>query len=345
MVAPPFGQEGGPEVVCKHLTNALLKKGVNVTLFAPADWDIGVKNVPTLPTSLWRMNNFKNQTDVYRRNLIFASQLEVIKYQDDFDIIHLHAHRSAYAVGRLLKKPCVITLHNIIEDMELQQIKDIGIHPVAISKGRKERNQTPTVIENGIDTTKIGYSLNPKKYLLCVGRILEMKGIDLAIKIAKKAGKKLVIIGRIGDAPKRQLYFKKKIKPYLNKNIILKEQMPQPKLYEYLKDSEALLFPIRGKLTLFPLVVMEALASGTPAIGTPIQALPKHLNNSSVFCLSDKFDDWVKAAKNIEQFDRKACREYAEKNFDSSVMAEKYIQLYNRVMLKSSEKNNSLLSY
>lgn len=336
MVAPPFGREGGPEVVCEHLTNALLKKGVDVTLFAPADWKTKAKHIPILPRSLWRMKDFKKQSDVFRKNLIFTSQLEIVKHQHKFDIIHLHAHRSAYTVAKLLNKPCVLTLHNVIEDMEFQQIKDAGIYTVAISKGRDKRNKSSVIIENGIDVKKIGYSLDKGEYLVCVGRIMEKKGIDLAIKIAKKSGKKLIIIGRIGDAPERQLYFKKRIKPYLNKTIILKDQMPQSRLYQYIKNAEALLFPIRGSLaTLFPLVVMESLASGTPVIGIPIRSLLTSPNNSSVSCISNKFDDWVKAAREVNKFDRKKCRKYAEKNFDSSVMAEKYIQLYQKVIQES----------
>lgn len=332
MIAPPFGQEGGPEVVCKHLTNALAKKGMDITLFAPADWKTDAKHISTLPKSLWQMPDFKKQTDVFRRNLIFTSQLEIIKYQNNFDVIHLHAHRSAYAVAKFLNKPCVLTLHNVIENTEFKQIEDAGIFTVAISSGRTGKNKATAVIENGIDVTKMGYSTDKGKFLLFVGRIREDKGADLAMRIAKKTGKKLVIIGRIGNTPERKMYFKKEIKPYLGKTVIFKDQMPQHELYEYMKNAEALLSLIRTRLTLFPLIVMEALAAGTPVLSSEIQLLPKRLRDSRVLCMSNKFEDWLKAAKEIDRFDRKECRKYAEKNFDSSVMAEKYIRLYKKIM-------------
>jgi len=338
MVAPPFGQEGGPEVVCRHLTNALVDRGVAVTLFAPGDWKTKAKLVPTLPKSLWQMSDFKKQTNIFRKNLIFSSQLEVIKHQSDFDIIHLHSQRNAATVAPLANKPCVLTLHNVVKEMEFRQIRDAGIFPVAISHGRKVKLQVAAVIENGINLKEIEFSQKPGKYLLCVGRIIEGKGVDLAIDLARKSREKIVIIGRTGNSAERQKYFAKKIKPHLGKTIIFKEQMPQKALFKYLREAKALLFPIRGKLSLFPLIVMEALASGTPTIGTSIQKLPGHMKNDRVACLSDKSSDWLQAIKTIDRFDRMACRRYAEKYFSSDVMTEKYLELYNKIVREDKRK-------
>lgn len=331
MVSPPFGQEGGPEVVCRHLTNALLEKGFDVTLFAPADWKTRARHIPTLNQSLWKMKNFKKQSEVYRKNLIFCSQLEVLKHEEKFDIIHLHAQRNAYTVAKFSKKPCILTLHNSIGSMEFEQIKEVGIHPVAISSGRKGKLKMSAVIENGINVEELEYSFHKGKYMITVGRLLEQKGIDLAIKIARKAGKKLFIIGRKGNSPERQKYFKDKIKPFLNSRIILKEQMPQPDLYKYVKNAEAILSPIRGKLSVVPLIIMEALACGTPVIGTPVSSIPAILKNKNIGCFSNNLKDLTIAAKNTDKFDRRECRKYAEKYFNSSIMADKYIRLYKKV--------------
>lgn len=334
MVAPPFGPEGGPEVVCRHLTNALVKKRINVTLFAPDDWETRAKHVRTLPISLWKMKNFKKQSEYFRKNLIYTSQLKVIKYQENFNIIHLHSQRSAYAVAKFLEKSCLLTLHNIIGPMDLEQIRETNLNLVAISPGRRQKIKTGTVIENGIDVNEIKYSLKKGKYLLAVGRIIEQKGVDIAIKIAKRAGKKLIIIGRIGNSPKRQDYYNKKIKPFLNKNIIHKNQMSQKRAYEYMKNAEAVVSPIRGRLSVTPLVIMESLACGTPVISTPIYPNPEFTKNKKIGFFSSDINKLIKAAKETDKFDRAECRKCAEEFFDSHLMAEKYIKLYKRILKK-----------
>ena len=94
MVAPLFGDTGGPEVVVQNLTNALLKKGVNVTLFAPADWKTKAKHIPTLQKSLWKMEDFKNLTQIMIRNYIAAAHAKVLNHQNEFDGIVVPGARS-----------------------------------------------------------------------------------------------------------------------------------------------------------------------------------------------------------------------------------------------------------
>lgn len=346
IVAPSFGETGGPEIAVKTLVNALSKrKDVYVTLFAPKDWKIKAKHFPTIPQSLWSMKDFKKQTEYFRRNLILENILKVTLHQDKFDIIHLHSYRYAYAVATLLKKPCVLTLHSKITAQEFEQMLRVKIFPVALSKRHKRNYRVAAVINNGIFIDNIEPSYSKGRYLITAGRLLDNKGIDIAIKVAKKTGKKLLIFGRIGVGQDRQDYFHNKIKPFLNKQIVYMGEASQDRLFSYLKNAEALLFPIKArlgkgllaKLSMCPLIVMEALACGTPVIGSKVYPLEELAGWKRVAFLSENPNDLVKAVLEVEKFDRKKCRTFAENNFDSDKMAEKYVQLYKKILSKTKK--------
>lgn len=338
LIAPPFGEIGGPEVVVKNLAEALSKKSIiDLTLFSPADWNIqGIKRINTLKKSLWNMKDFQKQTSRERRNLIVYSQLKVILFEKNFDIIHSNSQAYAYLIAKLTRKPVVLSLHNRINKREFKQIKTAGIHTISLSTSQRGLLETTATIWNGVPVEKIKYSTKNKKnsYLIAIGRIAEQKGIDTAIKIAIKAKKKLLIFGRVGISETRKKYFNQKIKPYLNKtNIVFKKEVPHKEIYKYLRNAEALLFPI-VRPEVCPMAVIEALACGTPIIGTKINPLPELLSNKKVAFLSDDLNKLVKAVKNIHQFNRSECRKYAEKNFNSSIMAKKYVTIYKKILQK-----------
>ncbi len=338
MVAPVFGDTGGPEVVVQNLTDALLEKNVDVTLFAPADWKTKAKHIPTLKKSLWRMKNFKDLTQIMIRNYIAAAHAKVLNYQDKFDVIHLHLQRHAYAVCANVKKPCLLSFHSLFTGPELKMIKSTGIATVALSKTQRGNNKTSAVIYNGVPIDKIKASYKKGEYLMTIGRITNQKGMDTAVQITRRSGKKLLIFGRIGISEKRQKYFRNKIAPFIDgKKIILMKEVPNKKIFQYLRKAEALLFPIKEP-EVCPMAIAESLACGTPVIGTRVGPLPEMLKNKKVAFLSNNMNSLVKAVKNTDQFNRKVCRKYAEKYFDSSVMAEKYIKLYEKIIAKNKRK-------
>lgn len=332
MIAPPFGDTGGPEVVTQNLTDALLELGQEVTLFAPMDWKTKATHIPTLRKSLWNMKNLEKRTIEVRRNYIISSQIAVLGYQGSFDIIHLHSQRYAYSVAKNTKTPCLLSFHNKITDPIFKQIKEASASTVALSAYQKGSLRTSAVIHNGVPINKIKFSLKKGSYLIAIGRLDEQKGIDTAIKIAKKANKKLLIFGRRGSSEKRKLYFKDKIEPFLNNDtVIYKDQVDHKTLMNYLREAEALLFTIR-RPEVCPMVIMESLACGTPVIGTLTQPLPELLPNKQTAFLSDNENELVEAVKKTHSFDRKKCRKYAEKNFDSIKMAKKYLALYKKIL-------------
>ncbi len=333
LIAPPFGETGGPEVVTKNLARALSERDdINVTLFCPGDWHIKtIKRIDMLKKSLWNLSDFKEQTKIERRNLIIWSQLKALRESEKFDIIHLNSQPYAFLTGKMSTGPVLLTLHSNINARELKQITSTGIKTVSITKRQRKDIKASSMVWNGVPTKEIIPSFEKGKFLIAIGRLAEQKGIDIAIEIAKKANKKLLIFGRVGNSEERQKYFNNKIKPFIDdEQIIYKKEVSHKKIYEYLRNAEALLFTIKKPET-FGMVVAEALACGTPVIGTCIDPLPEILKSKKVSYLSNNISELVTAVENIDNFNRRKCRLYAEKYFDSSVMAEKYVKIYNKL--------------
>jgi len=335
VVAPAFGDTGGPEVATMQLVNSLIKKGVDVTLFAPGDWKTKAKHIVTLEKSLWNMADFKKQSAEERRDLIISSQMKVLDYQDNFDLIHLNVQKYAYLVAKKAKIPCILTLHNKVTDEQYKRIKDSGIYAVALSEERKEGFDIPATAGNGIDVSSITPSYEKGNYLIAIGRLTETKGIHQAISISKETGKKLIVFGRIGNAKKRQSYYHTVLKPNFQDDVEYRGEVSQKEIISHLRGAEALLFPIEkqaGYLATYPLIVMEALACGTPVIGTPIKATPMIAPSSKIGFFSNDYCSLKNAILSLEVYDRKSCRSFAEKYLDSSVMADKYINIYKEVL-------------
>ncbi|EKE20307.1 MAG: glycosyl transferase group 1 [uncultured bacterium] len=329
MVAPPFGDTGGPEVAVLNLAEALEKAGAEVTLFAPGDWHTSVKHVATLPKSIW---NMKKEEKLEIDSLRMQSQMLVVEQSDNFDIVHFHCQRFSHFAAEKIKKPTVLTMHNNFSDEMLEEMKKSGMKIVALSDAQARGRDVDAIIGHGLPMKNIKPSYEKGKYLLFLGRIAEQKGVDTAIEIAKKTGKKLYIIGRIGNTKERKKYFTENVESFVDeKQIFYLGTVEHEKIYEYCAGAEALLFPIKRPES-FGLVSLEALACGTPVIGTKVAPLPEILRNEKVAFLSDKTEELIDAVKNIDRFDRHACRKYAEDNFDSLVMAMKYLELYEKIL-------------
>jgi glycosyltransferase involved in cell wall biosynthesis len=305
-----------------------------VTLFAPADWKTKAKHIHSLEKSVWNMTNLKDLSSSEFRKLKISSQEKVLDFQKDFDLIHLHSQRYASGVCSKTEIPCVLSFHNRFSDGAFEEVFKSGLYTVALSESQRGKHETSAVIYNGVPTRKIEYSFEKGQYLMFVGRLADQKGIDTAIQIAMKARQKLLIFGRIGNTDDRRDFFAEKIEPFLDdENIIYKGEVTHDEIYGYLRQASALMLTIR-RPEVCPMVVGEALACGTPIIGTTVGPLPELLRNEKVAFLSDDFDELVEKVKNTDDFDRKECRKYAEENFDSSVMAKKYLALYEKILNK-----------
>lgn len=336
LICAPFGEMGGPELTTIQLANSLAEKGVDVTLFAPADFSTKARLIPSLEESFWKMKDLSNMTIFEKRNLFISSQVKILSQQHNFDIVHISSQRYAYAVAKNLKKPGVVTLHSRMGKRDYDLLKKTKVFTVALTKKYQEEIKADVFIHIGIPTKNITPSYEKCSGLITIGRITDQKGIHLSAQIALETKKPLLIIGRVGNSLERKKYYSKDVQPLIKKSgglIQHIEEVPNEELLRLIARSEMFLFPILRPET-FGRVAIEALSCGTPVIGTLTDPLPEVLTNGNVSFLSDNIQDLITATQHTEQFDRKTCREYAENYFDVSTMADKHIQLYEKILQK-----------
>lgn len=324
---------GGTEYVISLLTEELVKRGHEVTLFATADSKTSAKLVPIWPRGL-----FKDKANASAvRGLLLR---ELFAREGEFDIIHDHTDTLLLPLSPFLKPPVISTLHGIPrEESTILRKKFPNVSYVSISRNQKKSEHGTNVIAtvyHGIPIEKYEFNEHPQGYLLWLSNIEPSKGLAGAIQIAKMANEKLIIAGSI-FSPNAD-YFEYRIKPLIDgKQIQFVGVADFEKKVELFKNAKAFLFPIFKRQEPFGLVVIEAMACGTPVIAPPIGSMPELIVPGKTGFLVGSPDEAVRAIKNIKNISRKACREHIEKNFSLGKMVEKYGKLYRKILAQSGK--------
>lgn len=330
---PPYTY-GGTELIVSLLTEELVKRGHEVTLFASGDSKTSARLVPVWPKSLWRAK-------LHAPHAVFTLLYKKIyEMQNEFDIIHDHCEFYTPFVDSLIKVPVVSTIHHpMYEEMIILFKKFPEINYVAISKNQRKSaagvNFVKTIY-HGLPLEKYEYNEKPKDYLLWLSKITPEKGPFEAIKIAKEAGEKLILSGVI---PKEQQdFFEYRILPLIDgKQIRFVGAADFEKKIELFKNAKAFLYPIRRDEP-FGLVVIESMACGTPVLSYKEGAMPELIKHEKTgFLVSDE-KEMVEALKGINQINRRDCRREVKRRFGLRKMVNKYEALY-RTILKETRKN------
>lgn len=331
---PPFTY-GGTELIVSWLTEELVKRGHKVTLFATSDSKTSAKLVPIWPKSLWRS---KTSAPHAVFSLMYR---ELLKRQNEFDIIHDHCEFYTTPFSQFIKPPVVSTIHHpMYEEMIILFKKFPSINYVAIS--RSQRRSAPGVhfskmIYHGLPVENYSFNPNPNSYLLWLSKITPQKGLAEAIHVARRAGEKLLISGVI---PKdQQDYFEYRIEPLIDgKQIQFVGASDFKRKIELFRNAKAFLFPIR-RAEPFGLVVIESMLCGTPVIAYKEGSMSELIKDGKNGFLVNSQEEMIEALKKINQIDRLACRRYAAKKFSLEKMVNNYEALYHTI-LKKSKKNN-----
>jgi len=344
---PPEGY-GGVEKVVADLTENLVQMGHQVMLFATGDSRTKANLRYEFEKALGNNLFLKNNIYIYLQHL---HQFFKIINQEKFDIIHNHMQYAAQYLLDLQTTPFVHTLHGafyknlkapsgFIEE-KIETLLRFKHHPY-ISISNNQRMDLPQLnyiktIYNGINPQDFKPVTKKKNYLAWIGRITYNKGVDIAIKVAAKAGIPLKIAAFIdkGDFE----YFNNKIKPLIKetKTEFVDEIKDKKVKNQFLGEAIATLFPIRWHEP-FGIVMIESMACGTPVVAFNKGSVSEVIEDKKTGFIVENEDQMITALKKISTIDPLYCHQYAITNFSTQKMTKDYLEAYQIVINKF--KNN-----
>jgi glycosyltransferase involved in cell wall biosynthesis len=317
---------GGTERVVSYLTEELVRLGHDVTLFASGDSITRARLRPGCENAL-RLD--ERCADPLARHMRMLGQ--VYEQAHAYDIIHCHTDYLGLPLARFVDTPTVLTLHGRLDIPDLAPLyadyKDIPL--VSISDAQRQPLPDASwaaTVHHGLPPQLYRYSAEPQDYLLFVGRISHEKRPDTAIRVAQKAGMRLRIAAKV-DAVDRA-YFAEVVKPLLSDpRIEFIGEVDDRRKCELLGGARALLFPIDWPEP-FGLVMIEALACGTPVIARPCGSVREVLRDGETAWICDGEDEMVEAVRRLDALDRARCRQEFEQRFTVTEMARSYLETY-----------------
>lgn len=317
---------GGTERIVHYLTEALIDEGHEVTLFASGDSNTRASLEAIVPKAL-RLD--ERVVEPLASHLLMFDR--VTEMAARFDVIHFHTDYLHFPIFRRCLVPHLTTFHGRLDIPDLQpvfkafsefpvvSISDFQRHPV------EKANWIGTVY-HGLPEDLYTFQPQPDNYLAFLGRISPEKRPDRAIEIAINAGIPLKIAAKVDRADRD--YYLEKIRPLLDHPLVeFLGEINEPEKNELLGRARALLFPIDWPEP-FGLVMIEALACGTPVIAFGNGSVPEVLHHGKTGFIVDTMEQAIAAVEKIDAIDRLGCRKEFENRFSARLMARNYVELY-----------------
>jgi len=322
---------GAWETVASNITEGLVARGwKNITLFATKE------SVTKAKLEGWVERGYeedKNQIPLVSTCLHIS---KVMERADEFDLIHNNFDYLPLTYLPLIKTPMLTTIHGFSEQDILRVYHDHkDSHYVSISDSDRDPGLPYlATVYNGIDLSNLTFSETPGDKLVHYGRIHNDKGTHLAIDVAKRCGRDLIIAGIIQD----QGYFDNLIKPHINNSSIQYiGPVNPPQRDALLKEASAVihlnLIPER-----FGLVMAESNAAGVPVIAMDLGSCREVIADKETGYLVNNVEEAVEAVGKIEQIDRMKCRRRVEENFTIDCMAAGYEKVYEEIFRRQEQK-------
>lgn len=331
LIAPPFipvppKMYGGTELFIAQLAIGLKKQGVEVVVYSNGESTIEVEKRWLYEKPQWPIEGeiYDNLKDLNH------TSWSIQDAAGSCDVIHVN-NVAGLVCSRFVQKPFVYTVHHP-HVPGLNEFYNFfpDVNYVTISDFQKERLGMPKsrTIHHGLDLSVYDPTRQERQYLSFLGRIAPIKGTHLAIQVAKQSGIPLKIAGEV--QPIFRDYFEREIKPHVDgKFIEFVGEVDLKAKNELLGNSLALLFPIEWDEP-FGLVMIEAMACGTPVIAFPGGAVPEIVKDGVSGYICRSVEEMAVRAKKLH-FDAASIRQYVEQNFSLDAMVARYIDLYREI--------------
>lgn len=332
----PPKKYGGTERVVSVLTEELVKRGHDVTLFATGDSTTSARLHAAYP----RAQRLDFPAPSIQRSIWGLRSVGVAyTMQDDFDIIHDHTQWLGASVANISKTPVIMTLHGAITD-ETKALFESLRNPYLVSISNAQREPAPELnyigtVYNGMPTKEYPYSSGNDGYLLYVGRICEEKSPHLAIKVAQVLNLPLIMAAKVEEGRSKE-YFLKHVKPYLSKKIQWIGEVDEKERNRLFSRALCSLHPVMWPEP-FGLTLIEAMSCGSPVIAFNKGSIPEVIQDGRTGFVVQSVEEMIAAVKKIHTINRLYCRLYAQKNFSAEKMTDGYESVYKRILRERYE--------
>jgi glycosyltransferase involved in cell wall biosynthesis len=322
----PPRQYGGTERVVSYLTEELVARGHDVTLFASGDSETRARLVPVSRRGL-RLG--EKAVDAVALHL--GMLLQVYERGGEFDVIHCHTDYLGLPLTRGVATPTLVTLHGRLDLAEAHPVYRAFPEVGFVSVSAAQRAPLPDVswaatVHHGLPESLYRFQPAPGRHLLFLGRISPEKRPDAAIRVAVQSGVPLRIAAKVDPADRD--YFERVVRPLLDHPLVefLGEVDDRAK-EALLGDALALIFPVDWPEP-FGLVLIEALACGTPVIARRRGSVPEVVADGHTGFICETERDMIAAVRRVATLERAACRAEFERRFTAGRMAEGYLRVF-----------------
>jgi glycosyltransferase involved in cell wall biosynthesis len=321
---------GGTERIVSYVTEELVAQGHDVTLFASGDSETAARLEGVCPQAL-RLNS-----GIFNRDAPMTMlQERALGAASDFDIIHSHLDFLGFPLGRRNSVPVVTTLHGRLDLPELEPVFREYAEMPLVSISDAQRRPLPwanwhATIHHGLPRDLYTFHPQAEGYLAFLGRISPEKRPDHAIEIAKRTGLRLRIAAKVDPAD--QQYYRAEIEPLLDHPLIeFIGEISDAEKDEFVGNAMALVCPYDWPEP-FGLVLIEALACGTPVLAYRRGSIPEVIDHGITGFVCENLSEMAEAVRRVSLIDRRRCRAAFEEHFTADRMARDYVALYERIV-------------
>jgi glycosyltransferase involved in cell wall biosynthesis len=326
---PPIGY-GGTERIVAELVRELDRRGHRITTFASGDSRVPGEHVETVPRALRPMGFGDDPTEAFRATIEL-----VLERQDAFDLIHAHLDRWSLELAHRSRIPVVSTFHGRLDQSWARDAFDAslrGLVAVSRDQARVHPEVSWTVVHNGVTFRPPPLQATAGDDFCFVGRMSPEKGFPEAIEVARLTGRRLLVAAKITSRQIEVDYFDAVVRPLLDRaDVTILGELDEAERDRLVAGSRASLVPSAWPEP-FGLVVIEALACGTPVLARRAGAIPEILRDGIDGFVGDDAQQLAFLDARLDGLDRRAIQAAALERFSVGRMVDGYEGLYRQML-------------